>query len=276
MADIATPLPAAADRGSTSSVEKAFAVLEVLVRADADLSLGDVASRSALSKPTAHRLLQTLVRNGFVRQTHERHYAVGFRMYRLAGATMARADHSEAIRPALSRLHEATPETVHLARFAGDEAVYVEKLEGRRPYRMASTIGMRLELHCTAIGKAVLAFLPEEHRQRLLESLELRRRTPHTHTSLRTLKEDLDAIAQRGYALDEEENEEGIRCVAAPVFDARGQVFGAVSVSAPTFHLSRADAIELARAVITATRDASLALGAPLDGLPRPFSVPAD
>jgi IclR family acetate operon transcriptional repressor len=136
---------------------------------------------------------------------------------------------------------------------------------------MASKLGDPLQLHCTAIGKAILANLPAERRDELLQGHSLPRRTENTITSHSKLKAELRDVRRQGFAHDDEENEVNVRCVGAPVFDAHADVIGAISISAPTFELSKEAALALAPAVMEAGRSVSLALGAPEDALPAAY-----
>jgi DNA-binding IclR family transcriptional regulator len=258
-----------------SSSDKALTILEIVLSAEEPLSLAELARAAGLTKPTAHRLLQALVRRRYVMRTGVRSYATGPRALWLAGQTLARVNHAEMARPTLRRLHELIPETVHFAVLSGTEVVYVEKFEGRRPYRMASSIGMSLPLHCTAIGKSVLAFLAPEERRALLPEGALPARTPNTITSRERFEAELKRVAQRGYAMDDEENEENIRCIGAAVFDNNGVPIGGVSVSAPSFQLSARDARRMAPAVVATAREISVALAADVDRLPPSYRSPA-
>jgi IclR family acetate operon transcriptional repressor len=152
--------------------------------------------------------------------------------------------------------------TVHFGAFSGADLVYVDKLEARRAYRMASTIGMRLPFHCTAIGKAVLAELSPDVRSNLLSDVGLPRRTSRTITETGLLDAELARIKHKGFALDNEENEDGVRCVAAPVFGALAGVIGGISVSAPAFELPEVQLEWVASFVIEAAAEVSLSLGA--------------
>jgi DNA-binding IclR family transcriptional regulator len=163
---------------------------------------------------------------------------------------------------ALKGLRTHTNDTIHLALLAGDEAVYIEKLEGNRAYESVSKVGLHLQLHCTAIGKAILAALPDAACDELLQRLPLPRRTPHTLTDLPTLRRELALTRARQFAFDDEENEESVRCVGAAFRDQHDAVVGAVSVSAPVFTMSMEDAIAVAPAVLAAAGAVSIALGA--------------
>jgi IclR family transcriptional regulator, acetate operon repressor len=251
-----------------SSVNRALDILETLANEGTTLSLKDIAERSGITRPTAHRLLQTLVERGYVEQDNMREYAVGRAALALAGGMLSRLEPARAARPALEHLRQLTPETIHFAVLAGTDAVYVDKIDGRRAYRMASEVGHHLSLHCTAIGKSILAFLPEERRAEILRETGLPRRTPNTITKPELLDVELADVRRRGFAIDDEENENEIRCVGASVFNARGEPFAAVSVSAPSFQFSRDAALMLAPALVDTAREISLAVGAPIDVVP--------
>jgi IclR family acetate operon transcriptional repressor len=160
--------------------------------------------------------------------------------------------------PVLRDLHAEVGHTVHFAMLSDDEAVYLEKLvDPGLPYQFASRVGGRILLHCTAIGKSLLAAMPDE----VLPRLELVRRTPHTLVSVDELRAELERVRERGFAIDDEENERNIRCVGAAVRDHTGAATHAISVSALTFELSVDDAVALGPRVVAAARAVSEALG---------------
>lgn len=261
------PRKLAAERRD-GAVERAFAVLEALVREGANTSLASIAAGAALPRPTTHRLLQTLISLGYARQPGEGLYSPGLKLLRLATRVQETLDSAELARPFMRELQELLPETVHFALLQDDHAVYIEKLEGRRAYRMASTVGMPVALHCTAIGKAILAHLPAEDRLQRLGAGPLPRRTWRTVTSIEELDIELARVRQSGYAVDDEENEEQIRCLGAAVFDHKGNVIGALSLSSPAFALPLEVAHDLGPALVLAAADISLSLGARVDQLP--------
>ncbi len=243
------------------SVERALAVIEALGRARA---LQEIAELSGLPKPTAHRILQVLVERGFARDEGDGVYAGGPRILTVAGEVLSGLDPAGRARPLLRDLRERADATVHFGLLTGDEAIYIDKVESRRPYQMASRVGNRLALHCTAIGKAILAHLSEEELTAVLGLSELTARTPNTITALDALHSELDRIRAAGYAVDDEENERGIRCVGAAVFDHRRRAVGAISVSSLVYELSRDDAEALGPIVAAAANDVSALFGAPL------------
>lgn len=247
----------------TQSVHRALRVLEVLVANAPDAALGHIAKEAELSSPTTYRILQTLVTDGYATALNGGRYRPGAKVLALAGQMMTSMDYSVSARSTLLRLQEFTPETIHFGVLAGDYAQYVDKIESRRPYRLASVLGMTLTLHCTSIGKAILAHLDEARTRRLIDPKRLVAHTPRTITDPERLQRELAWIREKGFAIDDEEDREGVRCIAAPVFDQLGYAMGAVSVSAPAVHLSFPDAMALAPHVIEAAREVSMALGAP-------------
>jgi IclR family acetate operon transcriptional repressor len=244
------------------SIDKALTVLEALAH---DSRVTDIAARSGLPKSTVHRILQSLVAWGFARADGNGGYLPGPRILTLAGRVMQRFDPAQQADGALRELRDRTGLTVHFAVLAGDEAVYVAKLEGRRPYHMRSRIGMSIPLHTTAIGKAALASLPDGQLDEVVSRLVLTRMTEHSISSRAALRRQLAQARQDGYAVDRGENDPGITCLGAAVFDYTGSVLGGVSVSALSFDLDLDDP-STADAVRSTAREVSRALGAP-DGI---------
>lgn len=222
--------------------------------------VADIAKGTDLPKATVHRILQTLVRHGFARTDGQGEYTGGPRILSLAGRFLQRLDIAEQVRPILRDLQERTGWTVHLAVLSGDEAVYVAKLEGAQPYTLASRVGMSLRLHCTSIGKSILATMADDDVRALVARAGMPARTENTHTDVDALLADLAGVRTRGYAEDREENEAGVRAVGAAVFDHTGSVLGAVSAAA----LAYQDEPTQARGALVkqAAADVSRALGA--------------
>jgi IclR family acetate operon transcriptional repressor len=224
--------------------------------------LSDIARGTGLPTSTVHRILQELVALGWAREDADRGYSLGARLLALAGRASDDSDLARAARPALRALCERTGYTVHFGVRSGDEMVYVDKLEGRRAYRMRSRIGLSVPLHCTAIGKAILAALPDEEVRLIAQRTGLPRRTPHTLGSIDNLLAHLATTRARGWALDDEENELHTRCLATAVVDHRGVAIGAVSLSALVFDFDRERVRRLAPLVMQTAREVSAALGA--------------
>ncbi|WP_083958356.1 IclR family transcriptional regulator [Herbidospora mongoliensis] len=242
-----------------SSIDKALAVLEAIAEHH---RITDIAATTGVSKSTVHRILQSLVEWGFARTDGNGGYEPGPRILTLAGRVMSRFDPARQAAGALRSLHERTGFTTHFAIRSGDEAVYVEKLEGRRPYQMPSRVGMSLRLHSTAIGKAVLAQLDDDEVRAIVARTQPTKLTPNTLTG-EDLLAHLVEVRAAGYAVDDEENVPGIRCVGAAVFDHTGQVLGGISISTLAMDLDPDAFRELAPEIVSAAREVSLALGAP-------------
>lgn len=242
------------------TVDKALRILQLLE--EGDLRLVDLAARLDDHKSNVQRLLVTLQRHGFVRQDEQsKRYALGLRVLHLASATLANMDLRDAARETMRRLGDLTGETIHLGLYDEPHVVYIDKIESTFPIRMYSRIGARAECYCTGVGKAILAFLEEYQLERYLNIVDFTRFTPRTITNAGGLREELTHIRGGGYALDEQEHEEGVRCVAAPIIGFGGEVAGAVSVTAPAFRKSEKDIRNLAPTVLEAADRISANLG---------------
>jgi DNA-binding IclR family transcriptional regulator len=237
------------------ATEKTLSVLDALDGARS--RLGDIAERAELPKSTVHRILRRLVERGYARAQGDGVYVLGPRVLTMAGAMLGRLDATKLAAPVLRGLHADVGHTVHFAMLSDDEAVYLEKLvDPALPYQFASRVGGRIPLHCTAIGKSLLADMET------LPRLELVRRTPQTLVSMGALRAELSLVRERGFAIDDEENERNIRCVGAAVRDHTGAATHAISVSALTVELSFDDAVALGPRVVAAADAVSEALGA--------------
>ena len=254
------------DGSGKNAVEKALSVLEAVAAPGAPHRLTDIAGEVNLPKSTIHRILQILGGDGYVIGSSEGTYTVGPRALALAGQVLAHNDIRALADPVLSELQRTTGATVHFALRSGSSAVYVAKFEGDQPYRMASRVGAAIPLHCTSIGKAILAALPEAEAQRILETTPLMQRTRNTRTTIAALRADLDEVRRRGFAIDDEENEQSVRCVGAAVTDSLGVVIGGISVSALVFNFRTDDAIAVGPRVVAAAATVSAALGSSSNG----------
>jgi DNA-binding IclR family transcriptional regulator len=244
----------------SNAVEKTLAVLDALGDHE---RIADIAAATGLHKSTVHRILQDFTRLGFARVTGHGTYQGGPRILGLAGRVLARTDAAERARPELAGLQQSCGGTVHFALLDGDEAVYVAKVEGDKPYRMASRVGMAIPLHCTAIGKAMLAELPEADVRAVLHRTGAVRRTPRTITDPDEMVAHLAGVRDRGWAVDDEENEAGVRCVGAAVIGLIGRVVGAVSVSQLAGDPAGRPPDEIGPQVAATARRISGLLGAP-------------
>jgi IclR family acetate operon transcriptional repressor len=212
------------------SVDRAFSLLEHLADGGGSLTLSELAARSALPMPTIHRLMRSMVHRGYVRQEPSRRYAMGPRMIRLGDAA-SRMLGSWAT-PRLQPLVDQFGETTNVAMRDGDSAVYVAQVPSPRSMRMFTEVGHSVMLHCTGVGKAILSLLPDEEVIAIVERTGMPARTEQTITRVDALVNALAKVRSRGYALDDGEQEPGVRCVAVPM---SGLPFAAaLSVSGPS------------------------------------------
>ena len=250
------------------SLERAGLILEVLSQHSRGLSLRDLSQKVHLTKGTTHRLLSSLAYLDFIRQNpSNKHYLLSFRLVELGNRLLNQIDFRIEARPFLVELAENTKETAHMVILDQFEVLYIDKVEAignTTGLRMASMLGSRIPAHCSAVGKALLAFLPEEKLEELAGANGLPKRTENTITRFEKLKEHLELVRRRGYALDNEENEIGIRCIGAPIRDQRGEVIAAISISVPASRMkTRMMEAKLKDRVIETARKISSKLGYP-------------
>ena len=248
-----------APTGTTpNAIGKVAAVVEALAE---ERSTSGIARLTGLPSSTVHRILQDLLAVGWAREDGSRGYLLGARLLALAGRATDQASLVRVAHPTLVELSHLTGNAVHFAVRSGDEAVYIDKIEGSRAYQMRSRVGLSIPLHCTAIGKAVLAGLPDDEVRAVLERAGMPSRTPHTLTSVQDMLRHLEMVRQRGYSLDDEENELTIRCVGAAVRGHTGAVIGGISTSMLAFELEPDRVGRLSVLVVDAANRISRDLG---------------
>ncbi|MDL9978517.1 IclR family transcriptional regulator [Microbacterium sp. ASV49] len=241
------------------SVTRALDLLSALQ--EGAQTLDECAERLDVHKSTILRLLQTLEAQRFVTHDAQHRYRLGSRLFELAGAALAQRDVREVARPHLEQLNAQTGQTVHLAALESGDAVYIDKLEARSGIRMYSRVGLRAPLHCTAVGKVLIADKPLAERQQIAESIEYVTFTDRTITNAADYLAELERVRADGFARDSGEHESFINCVAAPIRDGSGTVVAAASVSAPTVSLPAHEVLGLLPLLMTATQGASADLG---------------
>lgn len=214
-----------------SSANQTLEILEYIVLSGREVSLKEIAEEMGLHVSTVHRYLSSLLEKGYVRRTPNGLYKPGFRILELSSYVLQSLDLREIARPYLIELMENTKQTVHLTIRDGYEGVYIDKVEGPGTLPMMSRIGMRMPLYSTSFGKVLLAYSPESFINEYLKKVPLIPRTENTITDPEKLREELLRVRKQGYAFDNEENERGIKCMGAPIFDFSGNVVAAVSIS---------------------------------------------
>lgn len=243
------------------SVDHALAVLEAFEAATPELGVTALSGRLKLAKSTVYRLLSTLAARGYVYQNPATgKYRLGLKAFEVGSLAVSQLTVREAALPFLERLRDATKETVHLGVREGDAVIYIDKIETPLSIRMYSRIGRRAPLHCTALGKALLAFAPPADVARLARR-GLRRYTANTVTDPEALGKELGRVREQGYALDNEEFEEGLRCVAAPLWDYTGTVVASAGIAGPHIRVTPERLPELIAVVRATAGEISARLG---------------
>jgi DNA-binding IclR family transcriptional regulator len=246
------------------SVVRAFTIIEHLAANRSWLPLSQIASDVELDQATTHRFLATLRELGYVRQQPEGSaYRLGMKFAWIAAQILESVELRATARPIMRRLSAKTGETVHLAVLEADSVVYVDKVDGAQAVLMRSRIGSRGSVHSTAVGKTLLAFAEPSAQEGLLRRLRLLPLTQATIMDKPTLRAEIAAVRDRGYAFDNEENEAGIRCVGAPIFDASGSVIAAMSVTGWIVTMTPEKAAQCAPDLLAACAELSGDLGFP-------------
>ncbi|MEI4472409.1 IclR family transcriptional regulator [Frigidibacter sp. MR17.24] len=240
---------------------KGLRLIEALAFSDQPRGISELARELELTKSNVHRLLATLIDQGYVRQVPPMsHYELTTRIWELGNRVFRRMDLTEIARPAMLRLAEATGETVHLSVLQGTEVLYLDKIESAHHVRAHTSVGARAPAHTVATGKAMLAQMPESYLDRFGQTLE--RYTDTTRTTIAELREDIRIAREQGYALvPEGEWREGIAACACAILDGSGELAGAIGMSGPDSRIKRKQLKELAPHVVEAARMISAALG---------------
>lgn len=215
-------------RSTVQSIERAFEILEIMSAVRDDMGISEIAEQTSLPLPTIHRILRTLVVNGYVYQTPRRRYALGARLIPLsknAGGSLGAS-----LRPRLVAIVEQTRESVSVAMIDRDHGRYIAHVPSEQSMRMFTQVGNQLDLHATGVGKAILSMTPDAEVRALLHRTGMRAITPQTITDVETLMHEIEEVRRRGYAMDEEEHELGVNCVAVPI---PGPLRLAMSISGP-------------------------------------------
>jgi len=221
-----------------TSVQRCLRLLSLFAQAGDGLSASDVAKQSGLPVSTVHRFLVNLENAGFLAYSHTGRYHLGIASFSIGHAARAQLDIRRLSYPYLQALNQSTRETIHLIVRHGLSAVYVEKLDSPEKLRIFSHVGASVPLYCTAVGKVMLAYLPEKELDETLRQIELRQMTPNTISDLAELQQHLQRVRKNGYAFDLEEHELHIRCVAAPIWEPGGVVNATLSLTAPVVRMS--------------------------------------
>jgi DNA-binding IclR family transcriptional regulator len=256
------------------AIERAVSILNAFSPEDPELGVTELAERLGLHKSTVHRFMVNLDAAGLVeRNPRTGRYRLGLRIFELGGLVMQQMNLWDEALPFLEGLVHDTGETGHLAVLDGGEAIYIERVEARRALRVPSAIGRGYPAHATNLGKVLLADLSRERVEAIVAERGLAAYTPHTITDLPRLEAELERIRALGYAVDNEEYDEGLRCIGAPVRDHSGHVVAALGIGGPVTRITPNRVDPLAELVMTAARGPSRRLGAHRSGAYAPAAL---
>ncbi len=249
------------EKGVVKSVRRAIKILEAF-ESDRGMSVTEISKILNLPKSSVHEILFTLVTEGILEKDFDSStYHLGIKLFELGNRARSNLEIRKVATPYLKELNARFDETVHLTVLDNQEVLYIECFESTKRLRTYSVIGVRAPLHCTAVGKAILAFLSRDDIDEIIKVKGLERFTENTITDRDVLLQELEKTVLNGYAVDNMEHEDGVRCVGAPIRNYSGSVFASISVSGPSQRVTLENIPEIAEVVIATASDISRKLG---------------
>ena len=243
-------------------IDRAAQILDCFGFDHQELSVSEIGAKTALHRSTAHRILMALEYNDLIQQNPDNgKYRLGIKLFRLGHQAVSHLDLREICRPFLARIMNETKETVHLAVLDENQVLYLDKVEGPHALRMPSRVGRHIPTYCTSLGKAMLSCLDEQEVKGILGKQPFTAYTANTVKNVEQLLADVRAVHKRGYAVDNEEIEIGLRCVGAPIRDHTGAMVGAISAAAPSARLAEKKIPRVGRLVMAVAEEISEQLG---------------
>jgi DNA-binding IclR family transcriptional regulator len=250
------------DDSLSVAVERALGMLEHVAHAPEGLTNAEVSRKLQIPKSSASYILRTLEHQGYLnRDPQSGRYRVGLKILSLSRGALSGIDVREVALPIMRHLMEKTNLTCHLAILDGPEAVYIEKVAPQGFIRMDTWVGRRMRVHATSVGKALVAYIPKDRLEGILAERNLEKHTPKTITTLPRLLKELEKIRIQGYAVDDEENNLGARCVGAPVFNENGGIEASMGLSGTIHQVNQQTMPGIVEALKDATRHLSMQLG---------------
>lgn len=244
------------------TAQRTLDILEAFSVDHPEYSASELVKKVSLPPGSIYRFLRVLTEKGFLeRNPQTKKFRLGMRMFELGSLVWRDLDLRKIALPWIEKLSQKSGETVHLGVLSGNEVVSIEGIESGQSLRISLPVGKRVCLHSTGIGKAILAFLPEEEIKRIIAEKGLPGFTPNTITNPTRLAEEIEKIRRQGYAVDNEENEPGIRCVAAPIRNYSKAVVASISISGPAVRVTEEQVPQLAKIVKEAAYQISRSLG---------------
>jgi len=244
------------------AVERALGMLEAVAQEPEGLSNAEISRKLQIPKSSASYILRTLEKQNYLnRDAESGKYRVGLKILGLSRGALSGIDVREVALPIMRNLMEKTNLTCHLAILDGPEAVYIEKVEPQGFIRMDTWVGRRMRVHATSVGKALVAYVPQERLEKILSERAMERRTPKTITTPPRLFKELEKVRAQGYAVDDEENNLGARCLGAPVFNQRGEIEASIGLSGTINQVNAQTMPRIIEALKDAARHVSMQLG---------------
>lgn len=242
-------------------IDRTFDIIELLALEPQGLGVSDVARKLSLNKSTAHRILNAITERGYLEKTPEGIYSLGMQFLELTTNRLNSIELNIEAKPFLNELTGKLGQSSHLAILDGSDAVYIDKAEVVRNLRLYSQIGKRIPVYCSGLGKSLLLDTEDAAILSLLDGCPLERLTEHTLTTKEAVLEEIREGRKRGYTVDNEEHDIGIRCIAAPIYDYRGKIVAAVSAAGPAAVFAPEREEELSKAVIHTAQEISKRMG---------------
>lgn len=259
---IKTKITKASSATQVQSLSRALLLLECLAASDMGMSLTEVANSLGLAPSTAHRLLNSLRSHDFVDVDDTQGlWSIGVNAFAVGNAYLKKRDVIAQSRPFMKRLVADTGETSNLAILEQDRVVYVGQVESPQTMRMVVSLGSSSPLHASGVGKALLSVVPDKEAMSLIRKIDMVAFTAHTITNVEQFVEELHLIKQQGYSLDDEEQFEGLRCIAANIYNEYGEAVAAISISGPAVRVKRERLDHLSQLVMDAAQEVTQAIG---------------
>jgi len=242
------------------SLGRALDIIEKLVESDNSLGVTELSDRIGLHKSTVYRLLTTLVYRGYVEQDEYSRYNVGIKLFEIGGTVLSKMDLRKKTKPYLIRLQQETKETIHLGILDDKEIVYIDKEETTETIRMYSEVGRRIDAYCTSLGKVLLAYENVDIDD-VYKNDELQKYTENTIVDKKLLANHLAEVRKQCYAIDDQEQELGIRCIGGPIFNYNGDIIAAFSIAGPISRMTVTRVEKLSKKIIEYSKDISSSFG---------------
>lgn len=242
-------------------IERTFDILELLATEEEGLGITEIARRLNLNKTTVHRIVNGILKRGYVEKTEQGLYRMGLKCVAIASVRLGNLELSTEARPFLAYLTNTLRQSSHLAILDGTDAVYIDKVEVTKNIRLYSEIGKRIPVYCSALGKALLLDKSPAQVEAILARCDYKNYTKNTLTTMESVMAEIEEGRRTGWTIDDEEHDRGIRCFAAPIYDYTGRIIAAISSSASTFFYTEARQQEITSLVKETAAQISIRMG---------------